>query len=116
MFVIEYEEKAVRTLLNEPDFQITPEQVMLVWNAVGLGGEAGEVLELVKKHVFHQQPLDIEKFEKELGDVLWYLNALCKKAGTTLEIVMSKNIQKLEARFPNGYNAADTTNRAGMAA
>jgi NTP pyrophosphatase (non-canonical NTP hydrolase) len=111
----EYQKLAGRTLLDKPDFQITDAQTMLVWNAIGLAGEAGEVAELAKKQIFHQQGLDVEKWKKELGDVLWYAAACCSHLGLNLEDVMSHNIAKLEARFPNGYKPADTTNRKGLA-
>lgn len=98
-----YQQLAARTLIKEPDFQITPEQVMISWNAIGLAGEAGEVAELVKKGIYHQQGIDTEKIEKELGDVLWYVAALCTKLGLSMEAVMERNIQKLMKRYPEGY-------------
>ena len=111
----EYQKLSARTLLEKPDFEIRPEQVMIVWNAIGLGGEAGEVLDLIKKGIFHQQGIDLIKLKKELGDVLWYLSALCTQFGFTLDDVMETNIEKLKARFPNGYNATDTLNKSGIA-
>lgn len=111
----EYQQQAGRTLIPRPDFQITDEQVMLAWNAIGLAGEAGEVAELAKKGIFHQQGIDREKWKKELGDVLWYVAAICSKLGLTLEEVMQHNIDKLKARFPEGYSPARTTYREGNA-
>jgi len=112
----DYQKRAGRTLIDAPDFQITDEQVMLVWNAIGLAGEAGEVAELAKKQIFHQQGLDREKWKKELGDCTWYIAALCTKLGLTLEEVMQHNCEKLEARFPEGYSPERTTFREGKAA
>lgn len=110
-----YQELANRTLIDEPDFQITPEQVMIAWNATGLAGEAGEVADLIKKGIFHQQGLDKDKVKKELGDVLWYVAALCTEFGFTMEEVMQHNIDKLKARFPEGYSPERTTFREGIA-
>jgi NTP pyrophosphatase (non-canonical NTP hydrolase) len=111
-----YQKLAGRTLIDVPDFQITPEQVMLVWNAIGLAGEAGEVADQIKKGIFHQQGLDMVKLKKELGDVLWYVAACCTKLGFTMEEVMQHNVDKLIARFPEGYSPERTTVREGMAA
>jgi len=72
--------------------------------ALGLGGEAGEVLELVKKHFYHGKPLDREKLIAELGDVLWYLNYTADAIGATLEDVAIANNAKLRARYPNGFS------------
>jgi NTP pyrophosphatase (non-canonical NTP hydrolase) len=53
--------------------------------------------------------------KKELGDVLWYLSALCTKFGFTMEEVMQTNVDKLKARFPEGYTPERTTFKEGMA-
>jgi len=115
MDINEYQQRAGRTLLDKPDFEITDKQTMIAWNAIGLVGEAGEVAELAKKQIFHQQGLDVEKWKKELGDVLWYVSACATHLDLSLEEIMAHNIAKLEARFPNGYNPQDSTNRSGMA-
>lgn len=109
MKVTDYQKAANRTSINEPDFEITNDQVMISWNAIGLSGEAGEVAELAKKQIYHQHGIDTEKWKKELGDVLWYVAALCANLGLTMEEVMEHNINKLEARFPNGYDRKRTT-------
>jgi NTP pyrophosphatase (non-canonical NTP hydrolase) len=57
----EYQELAGRTLIEEPDFQISPKDVMISWNAIGLAGEAGEVADLVKKGIYHQQELTLQR-------------------------------------------------------
>lgn len=111
----EYQSLASRTLIDEPDFDISPENVMISWNALGLAGEAGEVVDLIKKGIYHQQGIDKDKVKKELGDVLWYLSALCKQFDFTLEEVMEANINKLKARFPDGYSSERTTFKDGEA-
>ena len=116
MHANEYQQSASRTRIDKPDFKITDPQVMIAWNALGLAGEAGEVADLIKKGVFHQRGLDKENLKKELGDVLWYLTALCSDLGLTLEEVMQHNIQKLQARFPEGYDPERTSVRDGDAA
>ena len=111
-----YQKQAGRTLLDVPDFRISDKEVMVAWNALGLAGEAGEVADLIKKAIFHQQGVEVEKLKKELGDVLWYVAALCTHLEISLSDVMSLNLEKLSARYPEGYSAKRSTNRDGMAA
>lgn len=111
MYANDYQYQASRTLIAEPDAEYTGEEIMLVWNALGLAGEAGEVADLVKKAVFHRHPLDREKLIKELGDVLWYVAALCTKLGVHMDDVMAANIAKLRTRYPDGYSSAASLQR-----
>lgn len=70
---------------------------------LGVAGEAGEVVELVKKHVFHGKPMGVDALEKELGDVLYYVSALATTAGISLTTVAENNVAKLLARYPDGF-------------
>ncbi len=92
---------------------LTRRQYRLLLGAIGLCGEAGEVAELVKKHVFHEHPLAHEKLEKELGDVSWYHTYLTVRgAKSTLRTIWEKNIAKLAARYTgNVFNPAESQNR-----
>lgn len=107
----DYQYLASRTLIDRPDFEISDEEIMIVWNALGLAGEAGEVAESIKKGIFHQHGLDHEKLKKELGDVCWYIAALCTKLDLDLNEVMAANIEKLRIRYPDGYKPADSVAR-----
>lgn len=109
-----YQELAARTLIDQPGFEIFDQDIMIVWNAIGLAGEAGEVAELVKKGIFHQHGLDLEALEKELGDCLWYIAAICTKAGLDMRQVMMKNIAKLQERYPSGWSSADSIARVDV--
>lgn len=109
-----YQEQAARTLLDAPGFDIPAQEIMLLWNAIGLAGEAGEVAEHIKKGVLHQHGVDANKLGKELGDVLWYVAGLCTKAGLDMSQVMAENIQKLQARYPHGFTAADSQRRVDV--
>jgi NTP pyrophosphatase (non-canonical NTP hydrolase) len=83
--------------------------------ALGLTGEAGEFADLLKKHVFHEHPLDKEKAISELGDVLWYICLAAETLGHTLEDVAMANRAKLLKRYPNGFNPADSMKRVDVA-
>lgn len=110
----EYQRLAARTLIDEPDFQISNSDFMIVWNALGLAGEAGEVADTIKKGILHQHGLDKDKAKKELGDVCWYIAALCSKLGFDLADVMTANIEKLKVRYPDGYKPADSVARVDV--
>ena len=69
--------------------------------ALGIGGEAGEVLDHVKKAAFNNKPFDAAHVIAEVGDLMWYLNLLVSSLGTTWDHVLSVNIAKLEARYPD---------------
>lgn len=80
--------------------------------AMGLSGEAGEVVDLIKKHMFHGHPLDVATLVDELGDVMFYLQALCNVAGVDLVEVLLCNIRKLTTRYPAGFsNEASLTRK-----
>lgn len=110
----EYQQLAARTLIDAPDAEYTGDEIMMVWNAIGLAGEAGEVADHIKKGVFHRHGIDKDKLKKELGDNLWYIAALCTKLGVTLEDVMELNIDKLRKRYPDGYSSTASQTRADV--
>lgn len=69
--------------------------------AMGLCGEAGEVSEVLKKHLFHgKYPDPKAKLLEELGDLLWYATRIIDESGLSLEEVMTANIAKLRSRYP----------------
>lgn len=82
--------------------------------SMGLAGESGELIDLLKKHVHHEHPLNIDKIRSEAGDVMWYLSAICSQLGLELSDVMQANITKLRARFPNGFTSADSIARVDV--
>ena len=71
---------------------------------LGLSGETGELLDMVKKWIFHEKPLDQEHLKKELGDVMWYVAMFCKAMNWNLDDVMRINVDKLKARYPEGFD------------
>lgn len=84
----------------------------LLLNAVmGLNGEAGEVIDHVKKVCFQGHELDRMHLIEELGDVAWYLAVCCEAIDTTLEEVLQNNIDKLRKRYPDGFDKSRSINR-----
>lgn len=83
-----------------------------VFNAcLGLSGEVGELNDMVKKWVFHEKELDETHLKKELGDVMWYVAMMCKSMGWELDDVLQMNIEKLQARYPDGFDVVKANNR-----
>lgn len=80
--------------------------------SMGLAGESGELIDILKKHVYHGHALDMEAAKKELGDVLWYVAVLASELGFKLSEVAEANIEKLEKRYTNGFSREASINRA----
>ena len=70
---------------------------------LGLAGEAGEVADIIKKHLAGAKLIDFEHLKEELGDVLWYIAEACDCFGFSMQEVAQKNIEKLKKRPPNGF-------------
>ena len=83
-----------------------------VMNAcLGLSGEVGELNDMIKKWVFHEKPLDEEHAKKELGDVMWYIAMMCYSFGWNLDEILQINVDKLKARYPEGFDVKLANNR-----
>ena len=76
----------------------------LLMGLLGLAGESGELTDLFKKWIFHGKLLDREHAKKELGDVLWYVAEIAYSMGWSLDEIMQMNIDKLKARYPEGFS------------
>lgn len=101
MTLDEYQSAAARTV--NPKLSDTER---LVDAAAGLSEEAGEILGLVRKHVYQAHALNSDRLQAELGDALWCLTVTALGAGLTLEHVAATNVAKLRARYPDGYSDA----------
>lgn len=101
-----YQELAMKTLnpnLNKKD--------VLINSVMGLCGESGEAIDLVKKHLAQGHPLDVNKMIEELGDVAWYLAEAATALNVSLDEILNKNIEKLSNRYPDGFNENNSINR-----
>lgn len=77
----------------------------------GMCGEAGECIDLLKKHEFQGHDLDPAKLVDELGDVLWYIAQTATGLGVSLEEVAQHNVDKLRKRYPDGFDAERSVHR-----
>jgi len=81
--------------------QLTPLQASILHMAVGVSGEAGELLDAVKKHAIYQKQLDFDNVREEAGDILFYLTGLLNELGLTLNECIEANVEKLSKRYPD---------------
>lgn len=102
----EYQKRANATAIYDSKFSI-------LYPTLGLAGEAGEVAEKVKKIIRDNKSIIDEKenVAKELGDVLWYVAAVARDIGYSLEAIAEMNIEKLESRKERGVLQGNGDNR-----
>lgn len=79
--------------------------------ALGLTGEAGECVEIIKKHIFQGHDLETDKLIGEIGDVLWYAALLARVLGVSLGEIMMRNIEKLREWYPDGFDPERSIHR-----
>ena len=103
----DYQRQAMRTANKN----LTADEKLL--NAVmGMCGEAGEAIDLLKKHRAQGAALDIDRLVKEVGDCLWYIAEFAEASGVSLSEIAQRNIAKLKARYPEGFSEERSNNRA----
>ena len=76
----------------------------IVMATMGLSGEVGELNDMIKKWIFHKSDMNITHAKKELGDILWYVACMAESFGWSLDEIMKMNIDKLKARYPEGFD------------
>ena len=106
MTVNEYQKLAMTTLNPALD-----KKDVLINGVMGLCGESGEAIDIVKKHLAQGHDLDREALIKELGDIAWYLAETATALDVSLEEVFSRNIEKLKKRYPDGFDPERSVHR-----
>lgn len=111
----EYQKEALRTaagMREVADAKAATQTDNLLLNGVmGLCGESGECIDLVKKHMHQGHDLDKAHLAKELGDVAWYLAVTAHAIGYDLDDILEMNVQKLRERYPDGFDARRSVHR-----
>ena len=103
----EYQKRAMKTLnpaLEKKD--------VLINSVMGLCGESGEAIDIVKKWLAQGHTLDKEHLAKELGDIAWYLDEAATALDLSLGDILQANLDKLEKRYPNGFETRRSLSRA----
>lgn len=103
----EYQKEALRT-----ESGMNKQYPRILNGLMGLNGEAGEAIDILKKSLFHGHELDREHLAKELGDVAWYLAVSADAIGYKLEDILQMNVDKLRARYPEGFDSERSQHRA----
>ena len=110
MTINEYQHLAMRTLNPALD-----RKDVLINSVMGLCGESGEAIDIVKKWLAQGHDLDKEKLAKELGDIAWYLAEAATALEIPLENIFAANIDKLRRRFPQGFSQEASRTRSDEA-
>ena len=106
MTIHEYQELAMTTLNPE-----LSKKDVLINSVMGLCGEAGEAIDIVKKWLAQGHELDKEHLAKELGDIAWYLAEAATALDIPLEDILQANIEKLKKRYPDGFEVRRSLTR-----
>ena len=106
MTINEYQKLAMTTLNPELD-----KKDVLINGVMGLCGESGEAIDIVKKWLAQGHELDKQKLAKELGDIAWYLAETAYALDLPLEDVLQANIDKLKKRYPEGFDSQRSIHR-----
>ena len=105
----EYQQLAMRTTKDEWRGKMLWDQK--IHAIMGLNSEAGEVAGIIQK-TYQGHDMDIPHIIKELGDTMWFIAECCDAFGISLDEVMETNIDKLRARYPDGFDAEHSLHRA----
>jgi len=106
MTINEYQQRAMASL--NPELK---GRDVLINSVMGLCGESGEAIDIVKKWLARGHPLDREHLAKELGDVAWYLAEAATALDLDLEDILRANLEKLERRYPDGFSTEKSVGR-----
>ena len=106
MDIRDYQKQAMMTLNPE-----LSKKDVLINSVMGLCGESGEAIDIVKKWLAQGHDLDKEKLAKELGDICWYLAETATALDLSLEEIMASNIEKLKQRYPEGFDPQRSIHR-----
>ncbi len=106
MTINEYQQKAMTTLNPALD-----KKDVLINSVMGLCGESGEAIDIVKKWLMQGHELDKDHLIRELGDVAWYLAEAATALDVSLDEVFQINLDKLHKRFPHGFDTSDSVHR-----
>lgn len=105
MDIEQYKKDSERTLIDKGH------ELNLLHAAMGIGTEAGEILDAFKRKLFYGKPLDVVNVKEEIGDIMWYVAILLRELDLDFEEILQLNIDKLRARFPDKFTEEKALNR-----
>lgn len=92
--------------------ELTPEEADLWHMATGVAGEAGELLDAIKKVVIYRKPVDLTNIVEELGDLEFYMERIRQIFKIQREVTLLSNIAKLQKRYNEKYQYSDEAAQA----
>lgn len=104
----QYQKEASRTDAPLGD---TYSNLHAVHMVMGMQTEIGELMDVYKKHLAYNKPIDEVNEKEEIGDLMWYIACHCENKGWNLSDILETNINKLKARYPEKFNSDDAINR-----
>ncbi len=110
----QFTQDALRT---EPDYQAAMERLQsvrtmrLLHAGIGMATEAGELLDMLKRHIFYGKPIDATNAIEEIGDSTWYERIACDELAVEYMEMVAINVRKLRARFPGKFTEDAAINR-----
>lgn len=84
---------------------------VLINSVMGLCGESGEAIDIVKKWLAQGHDLDRAHLARELGDIAWYLAEAATALEIPLEEILQANLDKLKKRYPEGFESKRSQTR-----
>lgn len=105
----------VAKLIKDPEEikeSLTPQKINLLHMVLGISGEAGEILDSIKKYVIYNKPIDLINIIEELGDLLFYIEGIKNELHITEKEILSYNVTKLSKRYESlSYSDKDAVER-----
>lgn len=102
----EYQEKAARTLA-----QLENPLMNELHMVMGLATESAEIVDVYKKHIAYGKELDDVNLQEEIGDIMWYIANLISMKNWNMSRILSTNIDKLSARYPEKFTEENAITR-----
>jgi NTP pyrophosphatase (non-canonical NTP hydrolase) len=106
-----FQRTAAKTAREDYDFDQDPRHARIAIASMGLAGETGELIDMLKKWIGHGHELNLNEVEKELGDILWYVAEIATTLDLRLYEIAEKNEDKLKARYLGGFSEERSRNR-----
>lgn len=78
---------------------------------MGMETEVGEIMDIYKKNLAYNKPIDEVNEKEEIGDLMWYIANHCTNKGWDMGEILQTNINKLKARFPEKFSTDKANNR-----
>jgi NTP pyrophosphatase (non-canonical NTP hydrolase) len=110
----------VKSRVKDPEIiadslQRRPNLVGMLHAVLGISGEAGELLDAIKKTAIYEKPLDVQNIVEELGDLEFYMEMMRQAIGVSRDVIVNYNINKLQKRYPDKYTDQHAIDRKDKA-